>query len=444
MGLQELKEKYSHYGTFAKNSAILFMGGLVVNILNYVFHLVIGRQVSVPVYGEAESLLALITIASVPAATLSMVATKYAAACKADGNQNGSWEIFAYLNKKVLKFGLPIFVLMVLMTPLVGKFLHIDKYFALILIWVSMYISFFNSVNSGLLSGWQKFKQMSLSSVLVAIVKLIFGVALVSFGFALGGIVGSLVLSTIAGYVITFLFLKSSVMKKSENKESRRESTVDFASLKRFVMPVFIGSLAINILGNADMILAKHNLSDLVAGQYGALSVTAKVIFFATGVIAGVLFSMSSESNHKGGSSFQILKIALFLVLGASLFATAIYFLYPVWVLSILFGSKYHEVAPYLGWFAIAVTLFSVSNVIFQYLLSIHKTKISYAFLAIALATLVAFTIGGKTVYAMLAINIVAQLSAILVGIFFLFREKSSLNRKPIGSTGNTIQDLPI
>ncbi|MEI8343872.1 MAG: oligosaccharide flippase family protein [Candidatus Moraniibacteriota bacterium] len=423
MIFQKLQAKFSQHGAFAKNSAILFAGSLTASLLNYVFHLVIGRQVSVAVYGQAESLISLIAIISVPAATLTMVATKYGAACKADDNSHGSREILTYLNKKVLKFGLPIFLVAVMLTPVIGKFLHVENNLLLIMVWLAMYVSFFNAVNTGLLNGWQKFKEANFASVATTVVKLLFGVGLVALGFALGGIIGSLLISTVAGYGVTLWYLKASLTQKA-GLETHCEKTVDFKALRKFVAPVFVGNLAITILGYGDMVLAKHNLSELAAGQYGALTVTSKVIFFATGVIAGVLFSMSAENNHKGNSSHHFLNLALLLVLGASLFATLIYFLFPALVLSVLFGNKYQVVAPYLGWFAIVVTLYCLSNLIFQYLLSIHQTKVSYALLAIAVATLVAFELGGKSITGMLIINIISQTAAIVVGGFFLLGKK--------------------
>ncbi len=426
MNFQKLKANFSEHNKFVKNSAVLFAGSLITSLLNYVFHLVIGRQVSVAVYGQAEALISLIVIISVPAATLTMVATKYGAACKADGNKQGSREILTYLNKKVFKFGLPIFLVMVLLTSIIGKFLNVTNNLALILVWIAVFISFFNAVNTGLLNGWQKFKQVSLSSVYFTIVKLISGFILVAFGFALNGIIGSLLLSTIAAYALILWYLRACVTKRTNNNEAPCKKTIDFKSLSRYAVPVFAGNIAVTILGYGDMVLAKHNLSELAAGQYGALTVTSKVIFFTTGVIAGVLFSMSAENSHKGNSSLHILKVALLLVFGASLFATIIYFLFPILILSVLFGSKYQDVAPYLGWFAVVVTLYSLSNVIFQYLLSIHKTKVSWALLAISTVALVAFVTGGKSINAMLTINIIAQIAAVIVGSFFLLRKKEA------------------
>ncbi|HWQ60584.1 MAG TPA: oligosaccharide flippase family protein [Candidatus Fimivivens sp.] len=406
--------------TFAKNSAILFSGNLLVNVMNYVYHLVIGRQVSVSVYGEAESLISLITIVSVPAATLTMVAAKYAAACKADGNTAGSHEILSYLNRKVLKYGLPIFIMTVLLTPMIGSYLNVSNRFALVLIWISMYVSFFGAVNGGLLSGWQKFAESSIASVLSSVVKLVSGVALVAAGLALGGIVGSLLFSSVAGYALTSWYLRSTVARKSAVHDERFRKAVDFASLRRYVMPAFFGNLAITVLGNADMILAKHNLTEFAAGQYGALTVVSKVIYFGTGVIAGVLFSMSAEKNHKGESSRHILGIGLATVAAASLVATLLYFLFPTTILGILFGNKYADAAPYLGWFAVVVSLYSLSNVIFQYLLSLHRTRVAYAFLAVTVVSIAAFELYGKSISSMLAINIAAQAAAIIVGALFL------------------------
>ena len=176
MSLQDLRIKFSSYSTFAKNSTVLFVGTMIASVLNYVFHVVIGRFVSVETYGEAEALISIINIVSVPAMTLAMVATKYAASCSADGDAKGSYEILRYLNKKVFQYSLPIFLLAVAAIPFVGGFLNIDNSTALVLLWIAMLLSFFSAITSGILRGWQKFKDISSSNVWGAAIKLIFGI----------------------------------------------------------------------------------------------------------------------------------------------------------------------------------------------------------------------------------------------------------------------------
>jgi hypothetical protein len=78
----------------------------------------------------------------------------------------------------------PLFAVAVLATPYVGKFLNIENNFTLLLIWLSIFLSFFAAINVGVLSGWQKFKDISFSGIWGAVAKLIAGMVLVKVGFA--------------------------------------------------------------------------------------------------------------------------------------------------------------------------------------------------------------------------------------------------------------------
>lgn len=426
MTFASIKNRFLNSGALARNSAILFLGSMGANVLNYVFHLVVGRLVSVEIYGETESLISLINIISVPAMTLTMVATKYASSCKAEGDKKGSLEIWKYLNKKIIKYGLPLFFITVIATPYAGRFLNIQNNFALVMIWLMMLLSFFSAVNSGMLRGWQKFRDVSLIGILGAVVKLIFAFFLVKASFGLNGIVGSFVLASIAAYLASTLALRFIVVGKRSEDSEKCETAIDFQSLKRYIMPVLMGNLAITILGNADMVLAKHNLDALTAGQYGALTVVSKIIFFATGVIAAVLFSMSAENHHKKSDTDAIFKKASYLILAISLGAVVFYFSFPKFLLGMLFGNKYTGAAPYLGWFAVMVALFSYVNLMFQYLLSIHKTKIAYALLAISLVFGAAVLFLGEDIYGILRIAIVSQAAGITAGLYFIYKGKRS------------------
>jgi len=421
-----IKENFLNGNALVKNSAVLFIGTMLASVLNYFFHLIIGRLVSVEIYGETESLLSLINIISVPAMTLTMVATKYAASCNAEKDRKGSREIWKYLNKKVLKYGLPIFALAVVLTPQIGNFLNIKNNFSLILIWITMLLSFFSAINLGILRGWQKFKQVSLAGIWGAAAKLIFGVILVKVGFALNGIVGSFMLGALASYFGAIFALKFIITKKKDNEIEDCNYKIDFKSLKRYVVPALVGNFAIAILGNADMVLAKHNLNSVLAGQYAALTVVSKIIFFATGIIASVLFSMSAENHHKKSDTLEIFKNASLLVLGVSFCAVIFYFIFPEFVLGMLFRNKYADVAGYLGWFAIMVTIYSYVNLMFQYLLSIKKTKIAYGLFAVSSASSLVILFIGKDIYAILTIITITQISALMLGFYFLLKEKNS------------------
>ncbi len=158
---------------FLKNSAILFAGTMAANVFNYVFHLFLGRMASVELYGEIESLIALSCIISIPAATLGMIVTKYSAHTKAENNPYGSYLIFKVFNQKIITFGIPLFLVALTITPLVKNFLKIDETWPIILLWILMFLSFFSSITSSILTGWQKFKEISLISFVSPLKKII-------------------------------------------------------------------------------------------------------------------------------------------------------------------------------------------------------------------------------------------------------------------------------
>jgi O-antigen/teichoic acid export membrane protein len=409
---------------FAWNSFVLFSGSMVNNILNYIFHLVVGRMVSVAVYGETESLISLMTIISVPAATLIMVMTKYAAECKAQDDKRRSYELLRYFNKKIMQYGTPVFLVTIILTPFISKFLNIESNVPLIIVWTSMLLSLYSSGAQGMLSGWQKFKESSLAAIAGGALKLASALIFIAIGLKVNGLMLSFFLSAVGTYVIALACLKFIFI--AGKNDTHEISKLNFGTVKSTVATFFMGNLAITALGNLDMVLAKHNLSDIEAGQYGALTIVSKIIFFATGVIASVLFSMSAEHNHKKGNTKKLFLQAFSLMLGVSFISIAVYFTAPKLILSLLFGAKYNDVSAYLGWFAIMVVLFSLVNLTLQYLLSLHRIKVVYGMLAVAISSAVAILFLGHTISAILTIGIIAQSVALISSLPFVFNSFSS------------------
>ena len=406
---------------FARNSLILFSGTMAANVLNYFFHLLVGRAVSVSAYGEVESLLSLLAITSIPSAAIMMLATKYSASCKAENDLESNYGVMRYLNKKVFVYGFPFFLIALSLTPYLREFMNISSNFPIIIVWILMYLSFFGSITGGIINGWQKFKEANWTGILGTVVKLVSVIILIKVGLGAKGVMGSFLISGIFSYLISLYFIRFIFRAKKKEKIDFKKKLA-IGSIKDYLIPIFFGNLAIAILGNADMVLAKHNLDAVSAGQYGALTIVSKIIFFFTGVLASVLFSMSAEDSHKKNDSMKIFRQALYLLLFVSVFAIIAYFIFPELILSLLFKNKYVSVATYLGWFAIMVSIFSLVNLIFQYLLSIHKTKVVYSLLFVSILTVLATLFLGKNIYAILLIMTTAQITAALVCLFFLSR----------------------
>ena len=405
---------------FAMNSLVLFSGTLGVNFLGYLFHLITGRMVSPKIYGEMEALNSLMIIISVPALALSMLTTKFSAQAKAEKSYSEASQLFFFLSKKVIVYGLPVFILALLLTPLVASFMKIEGIFPFFLVWIIMYLSFLSAVSTGTLGGWQKFGNISWTGMVGGLVKILAAILFIKAGFALNGLIGSFILAITATYLGTIWCLR---FLRREGKEITTDNflgDLKLNNIKKFILPALLGNLVLNIFGNADMVLAKHNLNPIAAGQYGALTIVSKIIFFITGTLAAVLFSMSSESNHLQKKSHHLLWQALTLTLVLCTISTAIYFLFPQLVMGLLFGNRYASVSPYIGMFAIMVSLFSMLNLIIQYLLSINETSFINIFLLLAAIFVILILFVGQTIFAILGLMASAQLIALILSLFYL------------------------
>lgn len=406
---------------FLRNSIILFSGTMVANVLNYVFHLMVGRMVSPSAYGEVESLISLLTIISVPAGTLTLIATKYAADLKAKRDFQGTSALSKYFTSMVLTYGTPLFLVVFFATPLVRNFLNIESSFPILLLWGVMFFSFLSAATSGILTGWQKFSNTSLVGVLAAGLKLLSVLVLLKLGFVVSGVVGSFILSTLFVYVANLFLLKRFFQG---NTQEEQKIDVSFSDIRSYVLPAFFGTLSVAILGNVDMIFAKHHLEASLSGEYGALSVVAKTIFFVTGVLTTVLFAMSAEENKQGKKGSHTFRLAVGLTALIAIGSVVFFSLFPEFVVSVLFGAKYLGVSRLLPWFALAAGVYSLANLFLQYLLSLGETRVTLLFFALAGAEVLALFFFGETLYAIIGITIGTQVAAACLGLWFVWKRK--------------------
>lgn len=422
---------------FLRNSIILFSGTMVVNVLNYAFHLIIGRMVTPAEYGEIESLFSLLAIILVPAAALTMIATKYAAGMKEEGNIPGARVLFRYLNRKVATYGAALFFVALCATPFVKQFLRIDESLPIVFLWVAMFFSFLNAVTVGILTGWQKFGLVNQVNIFVTVLKFIGTFIAIFFGYVVDGTVGALTAAILAGFLFSLWWTKK-VLGGETGKEMGDVSAAlpfPFASLKSYILPAFYGTLSIAILGNVDMVFAKHHLDPENSGEYGALTIVSKTIFFATGVITTVLFAMASAKSKQTEENLRTFFQATFLTVLVSGGAVAFFALFPEFVVGLLFGETYLGVSHLLPWFALAAGLYSLGNLFLQYLLSLHETRATLFFLALSSLEIAVLFFFGEGLYGIISITIATQLLAVLLGILLIGRkisyEKKALSRHP-------------
>lgn len=347
-------------------SAIMIVGLNATNVLNYIYHFVLGRLLGPANYGELVALISVIGLLGVIPSSLSLVIIKYISAAK---NQDEVVTLTNWLKDKTFKVALGLFVLITISSSFIISFLHISQIWYIFLIAASSFFSLPALVNRSILQGLLRFKAMTGSVLIENTVKLILAVILIYIGFGVGGAVIGITIAVIAGWYFSEVYLKFSKTMKSVNVSNIRP-------MMFFAFPVIIQSLAITSLYSSDVILVKHFFTSYDAGIYGAISTLGKIIFFGVGPISSVMFPIVARRQSKGENYKRIFIYSFIATILLSIAVLFIYWIFPSFVITSLYNSSYLEAKNLLFWFGLFMSLFTFSSLLINYSLSLGRTKV--------------------------------------------------------------------
>ena len=382
---------------FITSSSIIFAGAFVVNVLNYVFTLVMSRMVGVAAFGEVTALFSLLLIVSVPAAALSMLMTREAAAQNMSG-PGAVRELFGRLQKNVLMVSGGFWVLFLASVPFLSHFLQIDVWPLLVFSFM-IPITLASALQMGTLQGLQEFFMLSKQNVLSTVVKLAASIALVMLGFSVIGVILGVVLAQMVswgyGYMATHRLLRPDPTSSAQKPFSP-------LSIRSLFTTILATTLLLAFLTNLDVLMAKHFLLPELAGQYSALSTIGKILIYGVGAFITVLLPMVSAAHaDEVGGGRGILYLSLSIISCASLVAYGLFYFFPTAIVEMLLGARYLSIAPYLAKFSIAMGCISLATAFINYFVAVKNNSFLYLLMGGMLLEVVAFTLNHATLAAM-------------------------------------------
>ncbi len=369
-------------------SFYLFAGGMVANFLAFIYNLYLAKNLVPADYGVYGSLLSVITLVGVPVSSLGPVVVKFAADYFAKNETEKAARLYFRMTQFIVLITVLLFILFVLFSGFVKSFLHIDN--TLYVIFAALTISFFylNLVNSSYIQSILKFKALALINIFAAIAKLAVGVLLITLGFRIYGAIGGVFAMAFATFITGFIPLR--FIFKDIRKNS---SGIPVKEIFTYALPTSFAIFFMTSFTSTDVILVKHFFNPHQAGFYAGLSLVGKVIFYFTSPIPMVMFPLIIKRSSSGKNFNGLFYLALLLVLLPSVAITVFYFIFPSFIVRLfLSGKDYLSITPYLGFFGIYLTVFSLVNVCINFFLSLNKMKIVPAVVIAAL--LQAFFIG--------------------------------------------------
>ena len=347
-------------------SMVMIIGSNLVNFLNYLYHLIIGRMLGPSDYGELAAIISLIGLLGIIPAPLGTSIIKYISSAK---NNTESANMISWLKIKYFQGSFIFFVIVLVISPVMSSFLKIHNISYFILIAVSFLFSLQSGLNRSILQGLLKFKEMVITVLAENSTKLILSIGFVYLGFKVGGAIFALVVAALLGWYVTKQYLRHSKTRKPN-------FTPDIKSMLMFTIPVFIQNFATTSLYSSDVILVKHFFSSHDAGIYAALSTLGKIIFFAAGPIGAVMFPLVSKRSAKGENYKRVFMFSLAATVFLSGAILLVYLLFPSLAIQLLYGSLFLEASGLLLWFGIFMAFFTLASLIINYTLSLGRTRV--------------------------------------------------------------------
>ncbi|AUC17082.1 sugar isomerase [Tenacibaculum sp. SZ-18] len=397
------------------------LSAIIVNGGNYLYNLLIGRILGPTKFADAAILITFLLVLSFIAMTFQLVTAKYTVLF-----DNKVFERFMlFILKRAVLFGVVVGALIVIFSKRLQEVFNTHNAIMFVVFGVSVPIYFLMSVNRGIFQGCKNFlklaityqtemiSRLSITLLLLYLFVEIESSILISLGIIISLVFGLLPLSR------SMSFFKSGILS-----DKNREIVYKFLLLTAFYECTQI------IINNSDILLVKTYFDNYNAGLYASLALIGRVVYFIAWMFVMLLLP-SVVSKQKEGIPHKnvLLKYVGYISLlsGCIVLVT---FLFPEFVVGVLFGEAYLGIASLLWQYALATSIFAVSNVFAYYFLSLDEyiPVILTGILGIAQVFLIVFF--HESLNEIVIMQIIAMSILLVVQLLFFYGNTSNKTKQ--------------
>ena len=388
-------------------SIIMFGGGMAANVINYIYHLLMGRILGPIDYGSLASIYSLIYVVAIVPISTSFAIVKFISQAK-DKKERGY--IYWVLKKFVFWVAVVASLVLLVISPWVAQYLKIDEFASVVMIAPMTFLLLMILTNQAAMQGLLRFIGVVGPGFSSALGKLLFGLFFVALGFSVNGAVFGILLALIVTYFLS-VWLRGNLFD-----EKAKAGSFSIQKFLHYAFPVLIQALAFTAFFTVDVLLAKHFLPAFEAGIYAALSTLGKVIYFAAQPITAAMFPIIIGKKSRGEAYKGIFFVSFILTVLISILAVSFYWLFPSLAIGTLYGKDYLTAAPSLVWMGLFIGVYTANYILVNFLLSIERTKIVYLPLAIAVVQVVGINIWHSEIMDIITVSLVSML-VLFVGL---------------------------
>ena len=355
---------------------ILAAALIVTNAGNYLLNLLLGRWLTPAEFSDANLMVTLMLTFTSVSICLELVAARFIGIRDAAGRFDDAQRLAKTLRRWALGVGLAIAVVLAAGSPLWSNLFSTASAVPFVILAVGMPFYLQCAVGRGVMQGRLRFAPLAVTFVVEMLVRLSLGVVLVLLGFGVDGATTALALSLVAAWACVV------VLGRRRGEVTNPTGSADMTGVRAyvgFVVVLLIGQIIIN---NGDVLISKIFLPPFEAGQYSAVALVGRAVFFLSWSVATVVFPVVAGRHAKGEATHHVLGggILAVLAMGSACAVGALLVGGPV--LGVVMGPEYAELSGPLAVYAAATTLFAVANLIASHHLATGRITESWLIVA--------------------------------------------------------------
>jgi len=364
-----------------KKSITAMFGMSGAMILNYLFHMITTRILTVADYGDIAILISLITLINLPINGIVTTLGRKIAKLDKKGRKKEIFSLINYYFRRLLTPSILFTIILVLILATIGILSSSKLTTGIAIVSIAIPANLLLGIVRGFLQGKEDMLKIAMINTLAPLIKIIFTLLLVlKFNLGFYGTAFAI----ISGVLIVSAISSGMLFRKARRVEYENQF------IDKGAIPIMITNGLIILMLYMDMYFVKLFLGSEGVGYYNVAGITSRLLYYSAGAIALALLPMASKLNFKEDKK----EILILLGKGVGLLSIGLLagLVLANWAITTFFTMKYvSAVEPFtillFGMYSLAIVSL-MFNIFWSQHMEIKSLKIATTALPIQLVLL--------------------------------------------------------
>lgn len=348
--------------TLAWQSGVLFAIESFNNVIDYGFHLFLGRTLWPADFATIQTLNAILLIITTTFGLLQPVVARYVAETTARGRPEQIGAIFRHYFRLAALWGTCFMLLAWAGNAVLANWLHLPAG-AIAISATMLLLALLRPVTTGILQGQQNFILLGLTRTIFAVSRFIITFGLLQLQLLpehqILAIISSWPIGLALSLLIGLLFMGWKSWQPHEKLPIQLRQQAGWLSLS-----AFMAYAAFMSLQSLDLIWVNRLFGgDSTAGSYATAVLLRRALGLLPGAVIVVMYPQAVAQVASHQKPDRLLIRVAFLITLPTLLLTGLYHLAGEWFIRLTFGIQYVEAATWLGWMGLAMVGYGLASI---------------------------------------------------------------------------------